>query len=128
MLQKSIELINEKFAKGEITISEFTESLKALSSLNIVNSGTNNSATATTVSGKYSTNLKDYEPKKDDKGFYIWKSLEPKRKAYCYAKATNGMYNKFTKAIDISFEEGSPYKLAKAEFDKAYPYVKQSAR
>ena len=79
---------------------------------------------------KYSTNLKDYEPKKND-GFYNWASYKSNRTKFCYAYATGG------KAIGC-FENGQryctfdqiedEYAKAKKMFEKKFHYTKKADR
>ena len=84
-----------------------------------------------TGAGAYSTDLKDYEPKKQD-GNYNWTSYKAKCKAYCYAVATNGVANSYKKDIGIDFEEGSNFKKAydkaKADFKATFKYIKKADR
>ena len=83
-----------------------------------------------TASPKYSTNLKDYEPKKKG-GFYDWTSYKANRTKFCYAYATGG------DAISC-FENGEryctfdqideEYAEAKEMFEKKYHYTKKADR
>ena len=89
----------------------------------------------------FSTDLKDYEPKKVD-GFYNYRktkkdtiksrNLVVMRKAYCYAVATNGQAidsnGCYKLGIEVDFSPNGAYYTAKAEFDKAYPYTKKADR
>ena len=90
------------------------------------------SATANegTSAAKYSTNLKDYEPKKND-GFYNWASYKAKRTDYCYAVATNGKhldcYEKGKKVVEFSDIEKKYYE-AKKKFEAKYKYTKIADR
>jgi hypothetical protein len=77
---------------------------------------------------KYSTDIKDYEPKKNGK-FYNWASYKAQRTKYCYAYATSG------RAVGC-FENGEryctfeqiadEYAEAKKKFEKKYKYVKKA--
>ena len=79
---------------------------------------------------KYSTDLKDYEPKKKG-GFYDWASYKAQRTGFCYAYCTGG------KALGC-FEDGKrvctfdqieeEYAEAKKLFEKKYKYVKKADR
>lgn len=88
---------------------------------------------------KYSTSLKDYEPKKDADGHYIWgrktdtvksKHYLAMQKAYCYAVATKGKAltsdECFKNGIEVDYEVA--YEKAKADFKKKYVYVSKSNR
>lgn len=83
-----------------------------------------------TLKTKYSTDIKDYEPKKNGK-FYNWASYKSNRTKFCYATATSG------KAVGC-FENGKrvctfeeiedKYEAAKKLFEKKYKYVKLENR
>ena len=83
-----------------------------------------------TKTAKYSTDLKDYEPKKKG-GFYDWTSYKSNRTKFCYAYATSG------RAISC-FENGEryctfeqiegEYAEAKKMFEKKYIYTKKADR
>lgn len=88
---------------------------------------------------KYSTALKDYEPKKGADGHYIWgrktdtvksKHYLAMQKAYCYAVATNGKAQTsdecYKNGIEVDFD--GAYNKAKDDFKKKYVYVAKSAR
>lgn len=79
----------------------------------------------------YSTNLADYEPKKDSNGNYIWASYKAKRKDYCYAVATKGealsCYKDGNKVAEFADIEAD-YNKAKEEFSKKYAYIKKADR
>ena len=90
-------------------------------------------------STKYSTSIKDYEPKKDADGYYIWgrktdtvksKHYLAMQKAYCYAVATKGKAltsdECYKNGIEVDFENA--YNKAKADFKKKYVYVAKNAR
>ena len=90
-------------------------------------------------SAKYSTSLKDYEPKKDADGHYIWgrktdtvksKHYLAMQKAYCYAVATKGKAltsdECYKNGIEVDFE--GTYNKAKEDFKKKYVYVAKNAR
>ena len=88
---------------------------------------------------KYSTSLKDYEPKKGDDGHYIWgrktdtvksKHYLPMQKAYCYAVATKGQAitsdECYKLGIEVDYDKA--YNKAKADFKKKYVYVAKGSR
>jgi hypothetical protein len=90
-------------------------------------------------STKYSTSIKDYEPKKDADGHYIWgrktdtvksKHYLAMQKAYCYAVATKGKAitsdECHKNGIEVDYEVA--YNKAKDDFKKKYVYVAKSAR
>lgn len=99
------------------------------------------SATATPtvkVSG-FSTNIKDYEPKKVD-GFYKWgkktdtiksRNYRAMMVAYCYAVATKGealgCYKDGKKVCDFDDIKEAYYK-AQADFKATYKYTKVADR
>lgn len=88
---------------------------------------------------KYSTSLKDYEPKKGADGHYIWgrksdtvksKNYRAMQTAYCYAVATKGQALTSGEAhnlgIEVDYENA--YNKAKADFKKKYVYVAKKER
>jgi hypothetical protein len=88
---------------------------------------------------KYSIALKDYEPKKDTDGHYIWgrktdtvksKHYLAMQKAYCYAVATKGKALTSDEChknnIEVDYEVA--YNKAKDDFKKKYVYVAKNAR
>lgn len=88
---------------------------------------------------KYSTALKDYEPKKGNDGHYIWgrktdtvksKNYLAMQKAYCYAVATKGKAitsdECYKFGIEIKYD--GAYNKAKEEFKKKYVYVAKGSR
>ena len=88
---------------------------------------------------KHSTSLKDYEPKKDADGHYIWgrktdtvksKHYLAMQKAYCYAVATKGKAltsdECYKNGIEVDFD--GAYNKAKDDFKKKYVYVAKKAR
>ena len=88
---------------------------------------------------KYSTSLKDYEPKKGNDGHYIWgkktdtvksKNYLAMQKAYCYAVATKGQAITSDECykLGIKVEYDKSYNKAKADFKKKYVYVAKSER
>jgi hypothetical protein len=83
------------------------------------------------TSKKFSTDLKDYEPKKDANGNYIWQSYKNNRTKFCYAVATKGnsisSYKDGEKVYE-DFSDNSPYYKAKAQFEKKYKYIKKADR
>ena len=88
---------------------------------------------------KYSTSLKDYEPKKGNDGHYIWgrktdtvksRNYLAMQKAYCYAVATKGKAITSDECYKLGLEVdyGTAYNKAKEEFKKKYAYVANNAR
>ena len=88
---------------------------------------------------KYSTALKDYEPKKDADGYYIWgrktdtvksKHYLAMQKAYCYAVATKGKALTSDECVkhNIEVDYDKAYNKAKADFKKKYAYVAKKDR
>lgn len=90
---------------------------------------------------KYSTSLKDYEPKKGNDGHYIWgrktdtvksKHYLAMQKAYCYAVATKGEAitsdECYKLGIKVDFAEDKSYNKAKEDFKKKYVYVAKGER
>ena len=88
---------------------------------------------------KYSTSIKDYEPKKDADGHYIWgrktdtvksKHYLAMQKAYCYAVATKGKAitsdECYKNGIKVDFD--GAYNKAKDDFKKKYVYVAKKER
>ena len=80
---------------------------------------------------EYSTNIKDYEPKKSSDGFYNWASYKANRTKFCYAYATGGAtqscFDKGERYCEFSQLEGD-YNEAKKMFNKKYKYVKVTDR
>ena len=82
---------------------------------------------------KYSTNLKDYEPKgeKTKKGYTNWNSYNAQRTKFCYAFATGGnalgCYENGKKVCDWE-QIAEEYAEGKAIFEKKYKYVKKADR
>ena len=100
---------------------------------------TKNASSQKTTATKYSTSLKDYEPKKGDDGHYIWgrktdtvksKHYLPMQKAYCYAVATKGQAitsdECYKLGIEVDYDKA--YNKAKADFKKKYVYVAKGSR
>ena len=124
MLLEAINGINKKFD----TLSARVEALEG------------KSKPSTSVKGKaekpsttkgYSTDIKDYEPKKSADGNYNWNSYKAKRTDYCYAVATNGKalgcYEKGVKVVEFA-DIDKDFNKAKEAFSKAYKYVKVANR
>ena len=102
--------------------------------------GTANEGKAKEEKGtKYSTSIKDYAPKKDADGFYIWgkktdtvKSQHylAMQKAYCYAVATKGQALTSDECLKlgltVDYENG--YNKAKDTFKKKFVYVAKKDR
>ena len=115
-----------------------TNAKKAVSRGN-ANEGKKAEPKATKQTTKYSTSLKDYEPKKGADGHYIWgrktdtvksKNYLAMQKAYCYAVATKGKAitsnECFKLGLEVDYEVA--YEKAKADFRKKYAYVAKNAR
>ena len=98
-----------------------------------------NSKTTVRKELKYSTALKDYEPKKGNDGHYIWgrktdtvksRNYLAMQKAYCYAVATKGQAitsdECFKLGIEVDYDKS--YNKAKADFKKKYVYVAKENR
>ena len=88
---------------------------------------------------KYSTALKDYEPKKGADGHYIWgrktdtvksKNYLAMQKAYCYAVATKGqaIASDECHKLGLEVDYDKSYNKAKADFKKKYVYVAKGER
>ena len=88
---------------------------------------------------KYSTSLKDYEPKKGADGHYIWgrksdtvksKNYRAMQIAYCYAVATKGQAITSDECLKLGIEVDyeNAYNKAKEDFKKKYVYVAKNAR
>ena len=79
----------------------------------------------------FSTDIKDYEPKKDKEGNFIWRSYKAKATDYCYAVATKGKalgcYVNGEKVYDFKDIEVA-YNKAKADFKAKYKYIKKADR
>lgn len=79
----------------------------------------------------FSTDLKDYEPKKAADGNYNWASYKAKRTDYCYAVATKGealgCYKDGVKVVEFD-DIKEAFNKAKAEFTANYKYVKVADR
>lgn len=79
----------------------------------------------------YSTDIKDYEPKKSADGNFIWASYKAKRTDYCYAVATKGKalgcYEKGVKVVEFADIEAD-FNKAKEEFSNTYKYIKKADR
>lgn len=88
---------------------------------------------------KYSTSIKDYAPKKDADGYYIWgkktdtvksKHYLAMQKAYCYAVATKGQALTSDECLKLNlkvdYENG--YNKAKDAFKKKFVYVAKKDR
>lgn len=88
---------------------------------------------------KYSTSLKDYEPKKGNDGYYIWgrktdtvksRNYLAMQKAYCYAVVTKGkaITSDECYKLGLKVDYETAYNKAKEEFKKKYAYVAKNAR
>ena len=129
MIMEALNGINTKLGSIEDRVSKLEKGAKAVPS--VKGKGNATASAKAENSAKYSTNLKDYEPKKGADGHYIWVSYKAKRKDYCYAVATKGQalgcYEKGKKVCDFD-EIADAYNKAKAQFDKKFPYTKKSDR
>ena len=110
----------------EIKVVEFLKDMNG--SVEVV-STVSNVGKVPTGSGAFSTNVKDYEPKKQDNNYH-WGSYKAKCKAYCYAVASKGVTNCYKKdVVDFdSAEFKDAYDKAKAEFKATFKYIKKSDR
>ena len=124
MLMEAINGINKKIDAIENRVSTLEGKSKPSTS-------SKGKAEKTSTTKGYSTDIKDYEPKKGADGNYIWASYKAKRKDYCYAIATNGKalgcYENGKKVVDFSDIEEA-YNKAKADFGKKYTYIKKADR
>lgn len=84
------------------------------------NSQSKSSKTATKSATK---SVKDFEPKKDENGFYIWASYKAQRRAFVEFKTGKTLHGK-----DGSWLDGEAFKKAAAPFDKQFKYVKKADR
>ena len=84
--------------------------------------------TKTPTKAKYSTNIKDYEPKKVN-GFYNWASYKANRTKFCYAYATSGRaigcFENGERYCTFEQIEGEYYE-AKKMFEKKFKYIKKA--
>ena len=132
---------NEKMELAQIIAKAVVTALKGEpTSANTKSTGRGNAKkTEAPKTTKYSTSIKDYEPKKDADGYYIWgrktdtvksKNYLAMQKAYCYAVATKGKAitsdECYKLGIDVNYDEA--YNKAKADFKKKYVYVAKSNR
>ena len=80
----------------------------------------------------FSVDIKDYEPKKDESGNYIWQSYKKNRTRFCYAVATEGKaygcYDKDGNKICEFADIEKAYNKAKDDFSKKYTYIKKADR
>ena len=132
MIMEALNGINTKLGSIEDRVNKLEKGAKAVPS---VKGKGNATATATSAkaekSAKFSTNLKDYEPKKSADGNYNWASYKAKRKDYCYAVATKGQalgcYVNGKKVFDYADIEEA-YNKAKEQFNKKFVYKKVADR
>lgn len=134
---------NEKMELAQIIASAVVNALKetptSAKETKKSNSRGNATESKTTKATKYSTSLKDYEPKKGSDGHYIWgrktdtvksKNYLAMQKAYCYAVATKGQAitsdECYKLGIEVDYDKS--YNKAKAEFKKKYVYVAKGGR
>lgn len=126
MIMEALNGINSKLGSIEDRVNKLEKGAKATPSAK----GKGNS-TASAKAEKYSTNIKDYEPKKSADGNYNWASYKAKRKDYCYAVATKGQalgcYVNGKKMFDYADLE-SAYNKAKEQFNKKFVYKKVADR
>lgn len=83
---------------------------------------------------KFSTDLKDYQPKAEG-GNYNWKSYKAQRTHYCYAVATDGHCDsnphgsKWAEAGNVvDYSPNGKYYTAKAQFEATYKYITKANR
>jgi hypothetical protein len=137
----SIMTKREKIELAEIIANAVVTSLKSTTVPNKKTSrGANEDKTPKTPkNAKYSTAIKDYAPKKDADGHYIWgrktdtvksKHYLAMQKAYCYAVATNGkaITSNECYKLGIEVDYDKAYNKAKADFKKKYVYVAKGDR
>ena len=132
MIMEALNGINAKLGSIEDRVNKLEKGAKAVPSVKGKgNSTASAKAEKTEKSAKYSTSIKDYEPKKSADGHYIWVSYKAKRKDYCYAVATKGQalgcYENGKKVADFA-DIKKAYNKAKADFDKKFPYTKKADR
>jgi hypothetical protein len=133
MLMEAINGINQKVD----TLSKRVENLEGKSKPTVSKKGNAEKPTIK-VSG-YSTNIKDYEPKKVN-GFYKWgkktdtvksRNYRAMMVAYCYAVSTKGKalscYEGKTKLFEFDNIKEDYYK-AQEKFKATYKYIKTSDR
>ena len=122
---------NEKLELATLIAEAVVKAMKTETATTTKGRGTaNEGKKPSTPKTKHSTNIKDYEPKKND-GFYNWNSYKAKRTDYCYAVATNGKYlgcyengKEVVKFEDIE----KKYYEAKKKFEAKYIYTKKADR
>lgn len=121
-IEEVIELQNAQFSDEAIIEVLFGEEEKT------ENNGFKGGKVAT-GSGAFSTDIKDYEPKKDGSNYH-WGSYKAKCKAYCYAVASKGVTNCYKKgAVDFDDDKfKDAYDKAKAEFKNTFKYIKKADR
>ena len=128
-IMKSVEGIDSRLGSIEDRVTKLEKGNKAVPS--VKGKGNATASAKAEKTAKFSTNIKDYEPKKGADGHYIWVSYKAKRKDYCYAVATKGQalgcYANGKKVCDFD-DIAEAYNKAKAQFDKKFPYTKKSDR
>ena len=132
---------NEKMELAQIIAEAVVNALKETPTSGNQKKESKARGNAKTKELKYSTSIKDYEPKKGNDGCYIWgrktdtvksKNYLAMQKAYCYAVATKGEAitsdECYKKGIEVDFAEGKAYNKAKEDFKKKYVYVAKNKR
>ena len=129
MIMEALNGINEKLGSIEDRVNKLEKGAKAAPS--VKGKGNSTASAKAEKSAKFSTNLKDYEPKKSADGNYNWASYKAKRKDYCYAVATKGQalgcYVNGKKVFDYADLEDA-YNKAKEQFSKKFVYKKVADR
>lgn len=129
MIMEALNGINSKLGSIEDRVSKLEKGAKAVPS--VKGKGNATASAKAEKSAKFSTNLKDYEPKKSADGNYNWASYKAKRKDYCYAVATKGQalgcYVNGKKVFDYADLEDA-YNKAKEQFSKKFVYKKVADR
>jgi hypothetical protein len=129
---------NEKMELAQIIASAVVTAMQETPTSGKKSTGRGN-ATATKTETRYSTALKDYEPKKGADGHYIWgrktdtvksRNYLAMQKAYCYAVATKGQAISSNECykLGIEVDYDKSYNKAKADFKKKYVYVAKGGR
>ena len=124
MLMEAINNINSKLTSIESRVTTLENGGKSKPT-------TSSKGKSEKPSTAYSTNIKDYEPKKSADGNYVWASYKAKRTDYCYAVATKGKalgcYEKGVKVVEFS-EIEEAFNKAKTDFSAKYVYIKKADR
>ena len=129
----------EKIELAEIIANAVVTSLKTTTVPNKKTTSRGSNEKQAPKTAKYSTAIKDYAPKKDADGHYIWgrktdtiksKHYLAMQKAYCYAVATKGkaITSNECYKLGIEVDYDKAYNKAKADFKKKYVYVAKGDR